>query len=142
MKVFGVSAFREAVARGLQMAQLAQKYMEQRPHWQIVSGAQLGILTFRYCPPGQSEAALQALNQAILDELVASQSAMMASTLLKGKLVLRMCVINPRTTQEDIAQTVRLLDQIAIQLLSKNRAECVRFHSHKQLEESNVPLAS
>lgn len=143
MKVFGVSAFREAVASGIRLAQLAQKYLEQRPHWQLVSGAQLGILTFRYCPKGLSEPAVQALNQAILNQVVASQSAMLASTVLKGRLVLRMCVINPRTTQEDILKTVQLLDRIATQQYRSLQVEIAGpFHQHEPLEASKVPLAS
>jgi glutamate/tyrosine decarboxylase-like PLP-dependent enzyme len=143
MKVFGVGAFRKAVSRGMELAQIARQCLEQYPDWQVVSGAQLGILTFRYCPPGQSEAQLQVLNQAILDQIVSSQSAMMASTILKGKLVLRMCVINPRTTAEDIAETVQLLNRIAYRLPGQRLEERkYLLLGHDQAEPEKVPLAS
>lgn len=143
MKVFGVSAFREAVASGIHLARLAQQCLEQRPHWQVVSGAQLGVLTFRYSPKTLSESELQALNQAILDQLVATQSAMLASTLLKGRLVLRMCIINPRTTREDIEKTVQLLDHIAIQMYRPFQVKVLGpSHQRKPLEVSKVSLAS
>jgi hypothetical protein len=42
--------------------------------------------------------------------------AMASSTVLRGRTVLRMCTINPRTTAEDIQETVDKLESIARQL--------------------------
>jgi len=38
---------------------------------------------------------------------------MVVSTVLKGRTVLRMCPINPRTTERDIEETIKKLDDFA-----------------------------
>jgi hypothetical protein len=39
--------------------------------------------------------------------------ALVLTTELRGQTVLRLCTINPRTTEEDIAKTVEALDEHA-----------------------------
>jgi hypothetical protein len=39
--------------------------------------------------------------------------AFLTSTTLKGKTALRLCTINPRTTEEDIVQTIDRLEKFA-----------------------------
>jgi hypothetical protein len=44
-------------------------------------------------------------------ELIADGYAMISSTVLRGQTALRMCPINPRTTQADIRETLRRLEK-------------------------------
>jgi len=37
----------------------------------------------------------------------------LTSTVLRGRTVLRLCTVNPRTTEEEIAETVRRLARLA-----------------------------
>jgi glutamate/tyrosine decarboxylase-like PLP-dependent enzyme len=113
LKVFGAASFRKAVGHGIDLAAFAQTALEKRPQWQVVSAATLGILTFRYLPSGASLAETNALNKEIVEQMVSIGYAMVSSTELKGKVVLRLCIINPRTTKHDIDNTIRLLDGIA-----------------------------
>jgi hypothetical protein len=39
--------------------------------------------------------------------------ALLTSTVIKGKVALRLCTINPRTTDDDIVQTIERLDTFA-----------------------------
>ncbi|MBS7623634.1 aminotransferase class V-fold PLP-dependent enzyme, partial [Candidatus Bathyarchaeota archaeon] len=48
MRIFGLRAFREAVSRGMALAKLAEDMLRRLPNWEIVTPAQLGIVTFRY----------------------------------------------------------------------------------------------
>jgi hypothetical protein len=41
--------------------------------------------------------------------------ALLTSTALRGAVALRLCTINPRTTEEDIVETVKRLDRFARQ---------------------------
>jgi aromatic-L-amino-acid decarboxylase len=110
LKVFGLEAFREGVARGIAQAELAEATLGDLPRWEIVTPAQLGILTFRYDVPGRSDAEIDALNLMLVEEMIVDGFAMVSSTVLKGRTVLRMCINNPRTTEADIRETVRRLD--------------------------------
>jgi aromatic-L-amino-acid decarboxylase len=110
LRVFGLDAFREGIARGMALAELAETALRDLPRWEIVTPAQLGILTFRYDIPGWSAVETDALNLRLVEEMIEDGFAMVSSTVLKGGTVLRMCINNPRTTEADIRETVRLLD--------------------------------
>ena len=89
--------------------------MRNSPHWEVISPATLAVINFRYNPIGENlnEKKLDALNQYISEQVVASQKALLVTTILHGQTVLRMCLINPRTTMEDIKETFALCNEIA-----------------------------
>jgi aromatic-L-amino-acid/L-tryptophan decarboxylase len=114
LKAFGVDAFREAVERGIANAQLAEAHLRQHPEWEVVTPATLGIVTFRYRPQAANgpldDAALDSLTMHMARALTESGYAFLSPTTLRGRAVLRLCTINPRTTDADITGTLdRLL---------------------------------
>jgi glutamate/tyrosine decarboxylase-like PLP-dependent enzyme len=106
LKVFGLDAFRKAVARGFVLAEFAETLLRASPHWEIVTAASMGILTFRFVQEKGSQVDLDQVNQRIVDEIFKEGFATVSSTKLRGRNVLRLCTINPRTTEEDIRQTI------------------------------------
>ncbi len=119
VKVFGWSAFRAAVEWGFRSAEVAETLVRQQGDWQVVTGAQLAVVTFRFAPPGWSDQQLDRLNRALVEEMIADGRAMLSSTVLRGRTVLRLCTINPRTTDEDIRLTIARLAELAAQRAAK-----------------------
>jgi glutamate/tyrosine decarboxylase-like PLP-dependent enzyme len=111
-KVFGAGAIRRAIDRGLDLAIHAEALLRQSPEWQVLTGAQMGIVTFRYSPPGLDENAAEATNRSLIKKLIADGKAMLSSTTLCGQTALRLCTINPRTTEKDLEQTLEHLLQL------------------------------
>jgi aromatic-L-amino-acid decarboxylase len=110
LKVFGLDAFREAVTWGFEQGEIVEALLRQQPHWQIVTGAQMGVINFRYVPDiDLSDSDLDGLQQAIVNGIVASGYAMVATTVLKGQKVIRLILINPRTTEDELVETVERL---------------------------------
>ena len=60
-----------------------------------------------------SEQELDQLNSRISTELIMGGYAMLSPTVMSGRLVLRMCTINPRTTEADLQGTIRRMKDIA-----------------------------
>lgn len=116
LKVFGAAAFREAVSRGFRMAELAERELRGAGCWEIASPAQMAIVAFRYAAPGRSPKELEAVNRALSGAMAADGYAALSSTVLRGRTALRLCAINPRTTGEEIAETVRRLGERAARL--------------------------
>jgi aromatic-L-amino-acid decarboxylase len=117
LKVFGLDAFREAVEWGFAQGEIVEALLRQQPHWQIVTGAQMGVINFRYVPDADlSDSDLDALQQAIVNGIVASGYAMVATTVLKGRKVIRLILINPRTTEDELVETVERLTALGEQL--------------------------
>jgi glutamate/tyrosine decarboxylase-like PLP-dependent enzyme len=94
------------IERGMALAERAQAALEEAPGWEIVTPAQLAIVTFRHNGD-------DALNAALAERAVADGYAAPSSTVLRGRTVLRLCTINPRTTDGEIDETVRRLTALA-----------------------------
>ncbi len=112
LKTFGLAAFRQAVARGFTLAELAEEALRKSACWEVVTPAQMGIVTFRFLPEGQvrTPEEIDAINQWIVDQLIADGFAMVSTTSLRGRIVLRFCTINPRTTEDDLRETIQKLE--------------------------------
>ena len=113
IQTFGTDAFRAGVARGIELAERAQRAIEATPGLEVVTPAQLGIVCFRHVTDGATEEELDAHNAALVDRVVADGFAAPSSTVLRGRTVLRMCTINPRTSDEDIDRTVARIAELA-----------------------------
>lgn len=113
LKIFGVAAFREAVARGFALAECAEQRLRESRCWEIVTPAQMAIVSFRYRDANRSPEELEATNQQLVERTIADGFAVLTSTTLHGRTVLRLCTINPRTTTEDIRETIARLERLA-----------------------------
>ena len=112
-KAFGAASFREAISRGILMAEFAENRLRGMKNWEIVSPATLAIVAFRYAPEDFSEELINELNQLLIRMVLESDFALATSTVLNGRTVLRLCTINPRTTAVDISETLKWLDSLA-----------------------------
>ncbi|GIV10599.1 MAG: L-2,4-diaminobutyrate decarboxylase [Fimbriimonadales bacterium] len=113
LKTHGVEAYRAAMEHNLRLAQLAERELKALPHWCIVSPATMGILAFRYEPPNFETEQIDALNCALVDRMMEDAFALVSSTVLRGRVALRMCTLNPRATEADVQETVRRLHAFA-----------------------------
>ncbi|MFL5576232.1 MAG: pyridoxal phosphate-dependent decarboxylase family protein [Gemmatimonadaceae bacterium] len=111
LQVFGLSAFRTAVARGIALAEHAERQLRAAPHWEVVTPAQLGVVTFRYGPPGASPAAIDACTRDVVAAMLADGYAMVTSTALRGRPVLRLCPIHPAASEADVDETLHRVAQ-------------------------------
>jgi glutamate/tyrosine decarboxylase-like PLP-dependent enzyme len=113
IQVFGLEAFRRAVERGFEVAEAVERLLRARERFEIVTPAQLGILTFRYQPEtGDADR----FNAALARRIAEDGYLMLSTTMLRGRTVLRMCTINPRTTDEEIAGVVERIEALAAAL--------------------------
>lgn len=113
VQVFGMDAIREAIGRGMQLAEVAEREIRSLDGWEIVTPAHLGIVTFRHRPGGLDGAGADDHQRRITAGLAADGYALLSTTELRGRTVLRLCTINPRTTDDEMRRTVHTLDRIA-----------------------------
>jgi aromatic-L-amino-acid decarboxylase len=106
IRVFGLAAFREAIAHGIALAEHAEALLRARPGWEVVSPAQLAIVCFRR--DGDD-----ALQTRLAAAMVADGFAAPSTTEFGGRVALRMCTINPRTTFNDIERTILRMDELS-----------------------------
>ena len=100
---YGLARLRAAIERGVAAAEHAERLVAADERWEVVTPAQLGIVTFALRGCGYGE------HKARADALAEDGFAVVTTTRLRGRAVLRLCTINPRTSAQDIAATLERL---------------------------------
>ena len=112
IQVFGMDAFRRAVDRGFDLAETAERILRESARWEVTTPARMGIVSFRYLTPGRTEEELDEIQIGIVEGLRAEGFAIATSTRLCGRTALRLCTINPRTTDGDIRATIEQMARL------------------------------
>lgn len=121
---YGLAAHRREIARAIGIARRAAVRIGAEEELELLAPQSLAVVCFRY--RGRGTAAgdvsgdrLDDLNREIQDRIVRSGFAMIASTRLRGRFALRLCVLNALTTEDDV---MRVLDRV----LEAGRELCER----------------
>jgi glutamate/tyrosine decarboxylase-like PLP-dependent enzyme len=115
MKVLGVGWYRALVDRCCRLADYGQALLEQSGSFEVLCPRRLSIVCFRCVPPGRTwtDAELDQLNLDVIDRLRETGRAFLSSTRLHGRVALRFCFVNWRTTAGDVEEIVALLQRLA-----------------------------
>lgn len=115
IKTFGLGAFREAISYNILLAERVEEMLRKSADWEIVSPATLAVINFRYHPLDKKLRSedVNSINEYIARKVVASREALLVTTVLNHQVVLRMCLINPRTELGDVRATIELCDRVA-----------------------------
>jgi L-2,4-diaminobutyrate decarboxylase len=100
LATYGTDAYTEAVETTLEVTHAGARLIDDAPHTELVLEPELSIVVFRRI--GWSAAQYQAWSDAELD----AGSAFVVPTTWDGEVVLRICIVNPLTTLDDIASIV------------------------------------
>jgi glutamate/tyrosine decarboxylase-like PLP-dependent enzyme len=119
--LFGADAIGAAVERGLELARIAERRLRASGRWRIVTAAQLGIVTFRYRFEQLDEVLADDAHRRLAALLFDDGFALASTTELAGRVCLRLCTINPRTSDEDVIATIERIEALAAQQLAVNR---------------------
>lgn len=103
LRAHGTRAIAEAIARSIALAEEVQGVLESDARWEVVTPAQLGVITFGCVgltgPEHVERARL----------VTAGGYAAVSCTELDGRTVYRLCLINPLTTLADVRETLERL---------------------------------
>jgi glutamate/tyrosine decarboxylase-like PLP-dependent enzyme len=112
LKTHGTRAYGRAIENDVALARLLGDEVDRRPDFEKMAEQVLSIANFRWRPPDTTltEPEIDRLNRRIVNRLVGDGSFFLAPTILKGRAALRVCIVNFRTTEEDLTF---LLDEAA-----------------------------
>lgn len=105
LQVHGRRALAEAVEEAMSLADHAAARIRETPGLEVMGEPSLSIVCFRATAPEGAEAdpeVMDAWNEAIQDQVVDEGTAMISSTRIGGRFALRFCILNHRTTREDV----------------------------------------
>jgi aromatic-L-amino-acid decarboxylase len=101
----GLAGYRSAIDRTLDLATSLADMLRSSDDFEVCEPQSLGIVCFRFRPSPPLDGGdrdLNSVNQVALERLQLGGQAFVSSTSLNGVFWLRACVLNPRTTIEDL----------------------------------------
>ncbi len=119
MRAFGLAEFRRAVQVGFDMADHAERTLRAAGTWEVVTPSQMGVVTFRWRDASRTAAEIDAITRGTVELMRADGYALVMSTVLRGRAVLRLCPINPATNRGEIEETIRRLGRISAEVSAK-----------------------
>ncbi|MBD8214556.1 pyridoxal phosphate-dependent decarboxylase family protein [Erwinia persicina] len=119
LEALGQQQYAEIIDHGVTLAQQVAQYVTEQPSLELVMQPQLASVLFRYRPASLAnadDAAIALLNQKIGDALLDSGRANVGVTESDGVTCLKMTLLNPTVTLQDIQVLLALVETTAEQL--------------------------
>jgi aromatic-L-amino-acid decarboxylase len=117
LRYFGAEGLRARLAEHVRLAQMFAGWVDAAPGWERVAPVPFSVVCFRAVPDGLGDpAAIDALNQQLLDAVNRTGEVFLSHTNLEGRFVLRLAVGNIRTRDRHVARAWALLQEHAARL--------------------------
>jgi glutamate/tyrosine decarboxylase-like PLP-dependent enzyme len=113
LKHFGTQRLGEAIAENVRQAKLLGDLVDADRDLELLAPVQLNIVCFRYRRPGLDETQLDRLNDELVIALQESGEAVASSTTVGSRRAIRCCILNHRTTDEDLVRTLDAIKRLA-----------------------------
>ena len=120
IQTFGMSAFRSAISRGVELAQQAEEYVRNSSILELILPVSLSIVCFRVNPKNETrgEEKVEKINRIVLARLFWEDSKFISSTMLHSKFSLRICILNHSTTWNDVFETLKAIENFGKEALN------------------------
>lgn len=128
LRQVGKEGYIQMIRDDIALAEELYKLADSHPQLQAVTH-NLSIATFRYIPPGLSPddpatgEYLNQLNQELLNRLQTGGEVFVSNAVVEGKYVLRACIVNFRTTLNDIEALPEIVVRLGKMLDAQMRRE-------------------
>ncbi len=109
IRYFGREGIVQRIRAHVRMAQDFESWVREALDWEVVAPVRLSLVTYRFSPTWDNQAAEDAANHRIMDRVNRSGEAFLSHTVLNGRTVLRLAVGNLKTTPHHVARTWELL---------------------------------
>jgi len=116
LREIGADGIRRRVRRHRDFAARLAEIVLADPRLELLAPPTLSICCFRYRPTGLDEEAVDGLNAEIARRLRAETPYVPSTTRVAGRLAIRPCYINPRTTMDEVEGLARAVRAIGDEL--------------------------
>jgi len=113
MKEHGASGIAEAIRANIAQAKRLGEMIDADSAFELLAPVQLNVVCFRVRRDGLDEDALDRFNDELVIRLQESGQAVPSSTTVNGHRAIRICILNHRTTDEDLVQTLAAIRRLA-----------------------------
>lgn len=118
LKAYGFKQIQAMMRKDLALTRYLEQQIQHSSDFELLSQSDLAIACFRYCgnTAERDGAAIAALNQALIPALEADGRIFITGTKLKGKFVLRACIINHRKSEASIDYMLEVIRDVGSKL--------------------------
>jgi aromatic-L-amino-acid/L-tryptophan decarboxylase len=107
LRYHGLQTFRAAIQKDLGLAQRLAAAVAKQSNMELLAPVELSAVCFRYIGAGSwAEEELNRHNAEILKSVVQRGRVYLSNATLNGKFCLRACIVNHRSTEEDVASVI------------------------------------
>jgi glutamate/tyrosine decarboxylase-like PLP-dependent enzyme len=130
----GWSAYQRRIAHDVELAGYLASLVSDRPEFELMARGPLSICCFRYVPPdlpgGEAgQEYLNELNERVMTELQMDGRAYVSNAIIRGRFVLRACIVNFRTEAKDVEAVLEVAAELGARLDAELRPETLRAAS-------------
>jgi aromatic-L-amino-acid decarboxylase len=115
LRTHGAEAFRAAIEQNVQQARLLRTLIDGHDDLEVIGTPGLSIVPFRHLPRDGRD--IDVHNLALARELLADGRIYVSPAVVDGLAVLRPCIVNFRTTDDDVRTLVDVTRELGADLL-------------------------
>jgi aromatic-L-amino-acid/L-tryptophan decarboxylase len=122
----GRSGYVDLIRENIRLSEMLFEYADDHPEIETFTHS-LSIVTFRYKPADHDYSGdkLNELNEKLLNALQEGGELFLSNAVLDGKYCLRTCIVNFRTGEEDIKETIDIIAREGRKIHSVWRQEAI-----------------
>ena len=109
LRSYGASGVRAVLNRHIALARTFAGWVDAHPDFERLAPAPFAVVCFRACPSGVHSDELNGFNERLLEAVNRTGEVFLSNTRVAGRLVLRMSIGHPRTTEFHVARAWELL---------------------------------
>jgi len=112
LKYYGKSYYKEYIESRYDLAARFAGIINFENNFELAIEPDSNIVCFRYAPEGLNDAKLNLINASIRDKIIKEGSFYIVQVELEGKIWIRLTIINPVTSEEDLRNLLRRITEI------------------------------
>ena len=102
LRYYGLGAFKESIREDLRLAKVLADSIDAETRLERLAPVALSAVCFRYVGSGD----LDAINRSILSRVVRRGRVYISNAMISNKFSLRACIVNHRSTEEDVRSMI------------------------------------
>jgi L-2,4-diaminobutyrate decarboxylase len=117
MKYYGGTYFREYIDSRYDLARTFSGMISSDKNFSIAVEPESNIVCFRFAPENSSGVDLNAINSEIRSRIIKEGSFYIVQVELDGKIWLRLTIINPVTSEDDLKDLLKRISEIGMEFI-------------------------
>ena len=119
LKYYGNNYYKEYINSRYDLARTFAQMVKSDKQYELATEPESNIVCFRYAPEGHNDLILNQINTTIRDRIMKEGSFYIVQTELGGKIWIRLTIINPVTSEDDLKALLIRVSELGTEIAYK-----------------------